>query len=506
VGRPGWIGAVLAALLAAAGAAAEDPAPPPPELPAPAGALPESVLDELLPDDPRRPEILVDLALTRHAEAEAMEAEEQRAHGDALARWRAAEARTPPPVMATPRGDARRAEAVRLAVRALDEAKGVASFPRAPAALLVAGLDADRIGLARDALRWLGRLVRRHPESPLAADGWLALGEHHLREGDLTQARAAFEVVARVSRPELRAWAEARLAQAALGATDAEGALAALRRGLGARSAAALVTLDRLASAPERLSFGVAALLELADLLDATGTPARGLAVRERALRLAPADPAVVRTRAELERTRRLVAAAPPHVAPAAVIDGVVAPLRCCDPAPASPLAPRLAAFAGDAAALHALARVALGEGRAGEARLLLDRALDGGAAAQDEPAMRNDRAAASWALGDVAEARTDLGRALALAPELAATLENAGLLAIATQRAGEAEPLLARAVAAEPGRWRARLLHARALAALGRPAEALAEAERVLELARGQSDALQLAVGLRESVPSSPR
>jgi tetratricopeptide (TPR) repeat protein len=497
----GAAAALFAVAVTAAAAASTDAPAPAPDLPAPAGVLPESAIDELQPDDPRRPELLVDLALARHAEAEALEAEERRAHLEALARWRAGAAGTPAPVSATPRGDARRAEAVRLAERALEETQGLSAFPRTPAALLVAGIDADRIGRPRDALRWLGRLVRRYPESPLAVDGWVALGEHHLREGNLTQARAALEVAARASRrPELRAWAEARLAEAALGATDAEGALAALERGLAARSAAALTTLDRLAASPERLSFGAPALLGLAELLDATGAPARAATVRERALRLAPAGPAAARARSELERTRRLLEAAPLRVAAVAVIDGAAAPLQPAAAPPPTP-APRLGAFAGERAALRELARAALDGGRAGEARLLLDRALLAGpSAAPEEADLRVDLAAALWALGDPDGARAELGRALALAPDHAAALEDAGLVALATRGAEEAEPLLARASAAEPGRWRPRLLHARALAALGRPAEALAEAERVLQLARGQADALQLATGLRET------
>ena len=48
----------------------------------------------------------------------------------------------------------------------------------------------------------------------------------------------------------------------------------------------------------------------------------------------------------------------------------------------------------------------------------------------------------------------------------------------------------------AEPARWQARLLRAHALRRLGRDAEALAEAEHVLDLERGQADALQLVMG----------
>ncbi|GEJ58250.1 tetratricopeptide repeat protein [Anaeromyxobacter diazotrophicus] len=498
--RIGWCLVGAAALLLAGAARAEPSEPPAPELPSPAGVLPEAAVDALPPEDPRRPDLLLDLALARHAEAEATEAEERRARDEDLARWRAGPPQRPAPANATPRGDVRRAEAVRLAERALEAGQEL-PFARAPEALLVAGGDADRIGRGRDALRWLGRLVRRYPESPLAAEGWLALGEHHLREGDLTRARAAFEVAARAPRPALRAWAEARLAEVALGATDAEGALAALRRGLAARSAASLATLDRLAGAPERLlSFGPGALLALADLLDATGAPGRALALRERALRAAGAA-APPRARAELERARRLTAAAPLRAPPAAQLEGRVAPLRPSAAPEGAPPAQRLAAFAGDASALGALAREALAGGRAGEARLLLERALAAGAPEGPEAAgLHDDLAAALWALGDAAGARAELERALALAPALPAALENAGLVALAARDPARAVPLLERAVAAEPGRWRARLLHARALAALGRPAEALAEAERVLAVARGQADALQLAAGLREA------
>lgn len=495
-----WLSAAALALCAVA--RGEPPGPPPPELAAPAAPLPEPDVDALPADDPRRPDLLLDLALARHAEAEALEAEERSAHAEALARWRAGDGRAPAPApaVATPRADARRAEAARLAERALEEAQALPAFARAPEALLVAGADAGSVGRARDALRWLGRLVRRYPESPLAPDGWAALGEHHLEQGDLTRARAALEVAARQGRPALRAWAEARLAEVALGATDAEGALAALRRGLEARSPAALATLDRLAGAPERAGLGPAALLGLADLVEATGEPARALALRERAVRAAPpGDAAAARARAAADAARRALAAAAPRVDPATVVEGAPAPLRLA-PAPPPPAASRLLALAGDPAALRALGRGALEAGRAGEARLLLDRALAAaGAGAAVEAGLRTDLAAARWAAGDAAGARADLERALALAPESAAALESAGLSALARGDAAGAEPLLARAVAAEPGAWRPRLLRARALAALGRSAEALAEAERVLALRPGQADALQLAVGLRE-------
>ncbi len=394
-------------------AAGQDARPPPPapSLPIASAPLREAEVEALPEGDPSRPGLFLDLALSRHAEAQALEAEEQRAHAEALARWRAARG-GPRPALATPRADARRAEAVRLAGRALDEGEG---FARAPEALLVAGLDADRIGRSRDALRLFGALVRRHPESPLVPDAWLALGERHLHEGDLTRARAAFEVVARSGGPAAAAWSAARLAEVALLASDPEGALAALERSLAGGSAQAVAILDQLGAAPERLGWDRPQLLRVAELCRLSGDAAAADALRARAVRAAPGGaPAAVRGR--------------PH--PVLASTGSAPPLLVGG----EPLAWRVVAERGPEAA----------------------------------PA------------------------------RLAAYAENAGAEALAAGDAAAAEPLLARAVAAEPARWQGRLLRARALAGLGRDAEALAEAEHVLDLERGQADALQLVMGLR--------
>jgi hypothetical protein len=191
------------------------PAPPPLALPIPGPDVPEARVDALAQGDVRRPELLLDLALSRHAEAERVELEERRAHAEAEARWsEAARAEgpqpEPPPALATPRADALRAEAVRLAERALAEA---APFRGGPEALLVAGVDAGRIGRGRDALRFLAELVRHHAESAPAQDAWLALGERRLADGELTRARAAFEAAGRGDRDEVRAFARERLAE-----------------------------------------------------------------------------------------------------------------------------------------------------------------------------------------------------------------------------------------------------------------------------------------------------
>jgi len=502
---------VIAAALAPDVFADEWARPPAPDLPVPGVELGEARIDAIPPGDPRRPELLLDLALRRHAEADVLEAEEQRQHGAALARWgdeaRAGGAASGgPPALATPRADARRSEAVRLAERALEEGSSLApaagrrTFRGAPEALLVAALDADRVGRGKDALRMLGSLVRRFPEHRLVPDAWLALGEHHLADRDLTRARAAFEVAARTGRPEVRAWSEARLADVALEAGDAEGAVAVLARALDAGSPEALVALDRLAATAAALAIAPDALERLAELCERTGDVEKALALRERLAREAPHATAAARARTEIARARRAMA---PIGEPPPVPGGV--PLRATPAAnPARPEV-RLAAFRGDAPALHALGRAALEAGRASEARLLLERAATG-AGGQGEllAAAENDLAVALFALGDAAGARAALERA-ADQGTVPVAAENLGAVTLALGDAGAAEPALARAVASEPARWQARLLHAEALVALGRARDALAEAERVLDLERGQPDALQLVVGLRARAAGEP-
>ena len=150
----------------------------------------------------------------------------------------------------------------------------------------------------RDALHLLGALVRRHPDSPLVPDAWLALGERHLHEGDLTRARAAFEVVERSGGPAAAAWSAARLADLALLASDAEGALAALERSLAAGSEQAVAILDRLAAAPDGVGWARAPLLRLAELCQLSGDAAAAAALRARASRMPPGGaPASVRGR-----------------------------------------------------------------------------------------------------------------------------------------------------------------------------------------------------------------
>jgi tetratricopeptide (TPR) repeat protein len=404
---------------------------------------------------------VVDLAMGRQARAAAVEAEE-RAAG---------------PVAATPRADALRAEAARLAQRAMEEADFSApvAFRGEPEALLVLGLDLGRLGWPREAARALASLVRRFPDSPLAPDAWLALGEHHLVEDDLTRARAAFEVASRAGRAEVRGWSEARLAEVALRVHDPEGALAAVARALDAGSARALAILDRLAEAPEQLSG--AARGRLTETVERVGgvheptailgssSPARGGRAGERG-----ANP---------EIPPLCTSAAPPWA-----------------PADAPPVAVRLGAWAGSADALHAMGLARLAAGHPLEARVLLERAAR---AAPGDPALANDLAVARAARGDVAGARSALDVAVARGPALGPAQENLAAVALAQGDAARAEEAATEAVILEPGRWQGRLLRARALAALGREHEALGEAGRVLDLAPGQADALQLATSLGE-------
>ncbi|MFL5271584.1 MAG: tetratricopeptide repeat protein, partial [Anaeromyxobacteraceae bacterium] len=241
-------------------------APPEPALAA-RGDASEASADALPAADASRPSLLLDLALRRHAEAARAGAEERSVRGAA----------------ATPRADAKRAEAVRLAEKALEAAAAADpddAFARAPEALLVAGLDAGRIGRARDALRHLGALVRRHPDDALAPYAWVALGEHHAAEGDLTRARAAFEVASRTGDAPVHGWAAARRAELALAASDGDGAAEALSEGVAAGSERALALLDALAAAPAKLAWAPPALARLADAAERSGALAAALAVR----------------------------------------------------------------------------------------------------------------------------------------------------------------------------------------------------------------------------------
>ena len=189
-----------------------DAAPPEPELRAPLNVT-EAELDGLPPGDPRRGPVLVQLAVRRHADAGDALGHEQLGHELALTQGRAigsseAAAPVPVPSRSTPRTDALRAEVVALAERAMEEAPGA---PDLPDALIVGGIDADRLGRAREALRLLGALIRRHPASAHVGDAWLALGEHHLRNGELTRARIAYEEADRRGRPAVRDWSASRM-------------------------------------------------------------------------------------------------------------------------------------------------------------------------------------------------------------------------------------------------------------------------------------------------------
>ena len=154
----GWV-VCCALLLPPALAPSQTSAPP--EFPVPRSSMPESGVDGLPASDPRRHELFLDLALLRHREAEELERLERRAHADAVACWRDAQRvgqaglSSPAPPLATPRADTQRSEAVRLAQRALDERP---ESPVAPLALLVAGIDAERIGRRKEAARMLRML------------------------------------------------------------------------------------------------------------------------------------------------------------------------------------------------------------------------------------------------------------------------------------------------------------------------------------------------------------
>ena len=489
-----WAAALLA--LVVRPARSEDAvSPPAPELPAPRATMPEPGVDALPPGDARRPELLLELALLRHREADALEQEERRVHAEAVALWReslrggGASLSSPFPPLATPHADAQRAEAVRLAQRALDENIDLAG---APQALLVAGVDAERIGRRKEAARALGALVRGFPASPHAAEAWLVLGEHHLALRDLTKARAAFESAARSESSRMRAWAAARLAEVAVAANDGEGALEALARALAAGSARGLAVLDDLAARPDALASDRDALGRLAGLCERSGDVSRALFLRERLGKDKARHGSPERARADARR-------AMPPAGPASPLAGG---LRLRASALASESGPRLelrlAAYTGDPAALHALGLAALGEGRAGEARALFERALASRAMEREEAGLENDLAVALSALGDGASARAALARAADRDPGLGSAQENLGALSLSQLDPAGAEHALARAVALEPGRWQARLLHAQALAALGRSQEALTEAEGVLEAERGQRDALGLVAILR--------
>jgi tetratricopeptide (TPR) repeat protein len=486
------VGAALAIALSAsrASSAASDAdraGVPRPELRVPPGEDAESRIDLLAAGDPRRPERLLDLSLRRHAEAERAEAEERRA--------RAERARP----LATPRADAARAEAVRLAERALDEAP---AFPGAPEALLVAGLDAHRIGRQREAARWLGALVRGYPDHPLAGDAWLVLGERHLADGDLTGARAALEAAARAGRDAVKALAASRLAEVALAAGDGDGAAAALGTALAAGSVRAASLVQELAAAPWDRPLDAAVAARLGDLAERMGALGQALALRERALAAAPPG-ALPEVRAAVAAARRALAAEGP---PTPLLGGAALRRAARAPAPEDVVALRahLAAAPGDPAPLHALGLAALDAGSAGEARLLLERAAEG-AEGPERAAAEVDLAVALHALGLADAAREACARAAAREPALEAAHEDEGALALALGDARAAEAALAQALALEPWRWEARLLRARALAALDREPEALTEAERVLDVVRGQADALQLAVELRERLAAAP-
>jgi tetratricopeptide (TPR) repeat protein len=470
--------AALHAVAAEPGPAAPEPRLPAPALPVPGADVPEARIDELPRGDVRRAELLLDLALRRHADAEAAEREELRLHAEAVARWRDAPVAAPaPPPLATPRADERRAEAVRLAERALEEGP---PFRGAAEALFVAGLDAGRIGRGKDALRFLAELVRRHAASPLAQDAWLALAERRLADGDLTRARAAFEAAGRGERRDVRAFALARLAETALAAADPEGAAAALDAAVAAASTRALELLDRLVRDPAPLVPSSPATLRVAALAERTGDLVGARALRARLVHASGA--------------RTESAARPEPEGPGGL------PLRRAGRGPADDdalVAARLGAATDDASSLQALGVAALDAGRPADAATLLQRAVSAGAPPQ-AAASGVDLAVALRAASDVEGARAAAARAAELEPTLAAAHEVLGALALARGDAVVAEAELARATGLEPARWQSMLLHALALAALGRDDEALAQADQVLDLETGQPAAVRLGFELR--------
>jgi len=296
------------------------------------------------------------------------------------------------------------------------------------------------------------------------------------------------------------------LAEVAVAANDGEGALDALARALEAGSTRGLVVLDGLAAAPDALASDRDALSRLAGMCERSGDVSRAALLQERLSKDKAKDKArrgsPERARAEAERARRAMSAAGP-------VSPLAGDLRLRVSSLASERRPRpelrLAAYTGDPAALHGFALAALEGGGVGEARALFERALASGPGKREEAAIQNDLAVALSALGDGARARATLARAAQRDPGLGPAQENLGALALSQRDAVGAEPALARAVALEPGRWQARLLHARALAALGRAQEALAEAEGVLEVEHGRSDALELVASLRGNGEIAP-
>jgi hypothetical protein len=118
------------------------------------------------------------------------------------------------------------------------------------------------------------------------AAAWLALGEYHLRAGELTRARAALEQAERTSGPAQRPLAAVRLADASLMAGDLDGGLAAADRALAAGSRADLLPLlERFAATRAHASWSVDAQRRLADLLERAGDGRRAAEVRAHLVR-----------------------------------------------------------------------------------------------------------------------------------------------------------------------------------------------------------------------------
>jgi hypothetical protein len=228
-------------------------------------------------DEPLLPEVrgtlLAGLAVRRHVEAGLAEAEERALHQRARSLSPAGAASPAAAALTTPRADALRAEAVRLAQQALEEAPGSAELPEA---LLAGGVDATRIGRPREGLRMLALLIRRFPESAVVGEAWLALGEHHLRAGELTRARAALEQAERTGGAAGRPLAAARLADVSLAAADLDGGLAAAERALaaGGRDDVRPV-LERFAAAAARARWAPEARRRLTRLIERAGAAAR---------------------------------------------------------------------------------------------------------------------------------------------------------------------------------------------------------------------------------------
>src|SRR6266576_216786 len=97
-----------------------------------------------------------------------------------------------------------------------------------------------------------------------------------------------------------------------------------------------------------------------------------------------------------------------------------------------------------------------------------------------------------SLQLSDRVRAKSYWTKALELYPKHYRALLSLSQALLDENKAGEALPYLDRAVRAEPSSWRARAIYADAYLHQGFPDEAVKQAERALELGRGQAAAVQ--------------